>query len=148
MHPRALSRDFLRQSMSNIEPEPGKKPWRLRSVDQILIAALLIVGVIFAAKVVFTPSPSSSEAGDTVRVYRENHLIAEYPLDQDRIFAVEGRLGVVKVEIKNKRARIVSANCRNQICVRMGWIDRPKDQFIYCAPNRILVLIESSRKEQ
>lgn len=134
--------------MNNIEPEAGKKPLRFRSVDQILIAALLIVGVIFAAKAVFTPSPSPSEADDMVRVYRENLLIAEHPLDKDGVFSVEGRLGVVKVEIKNKRARIVSANCRNQICMRMGWINKPNDQFIYCAPNRILVLIESSRKEQ
>ena len=51
--------------------------------------------------------------------------------------------GVV-VEVDGARARIAQSPCRDQICVRAGWLERPGDTAI-CLPQRVAVEIVGGR---
>ncbi len=42
------------------------------------------------------------------------------------------------LEVKNGRVRVASSNCKQQLCVRHGWIDRPKEALL-CLPNHVTV---------
>jgi hypothetical protein len=113
---------------------------RIRWTDTVIIIALLIAAAAFIPFM-------RAESRDTVLVYKGADVIAEYPLDEDKIFYVDGVDGSLEIEIKDERVRVRSAPCRNQICVKTGWISESYEQII-CAPNHILVLIKSEAEEE
>ncbi len=51
-------------------------------------------------------------------------------------------MGVSEVEIETGAARIVTAPCANQLCVRRGWVRRRGDAAI-CVPNRLILRVRS-----
>ncbi|BHH85030.1 NusG domain II-containing protein [Desulforhopalus sp. 52FAK] len=42
------------------------------------------------------------------------------------------------LEVNNGRVRVASSDCKQQLCVRHGWIARPKEALL-CLPNHITV---------
>ena len=117
-----------------------KKPALLRGLDIVIIIALLFVSVAFIPFM-------DSQSRDTVVVYKGADVVAEYRLDEDRVFHVDGINGTLEIEIKNEKVRVRSSPCRHQICVNTGWISRSYEQII-CAPNRVLLLIHSNSEEE
>jgi hypothetical protein len=117
-----------------------KRPRPLRVLDIIIIVALLFVSVAFIPYM-------GSQSHDTVVVYRGGDVIAEYRLDEDRVFHVDGLLGTLEIEIRDEKVRVNSSPCRHQICVNRGWISRSYEQII-CAPNLVLLLIRSNSEEE
>ena len=116
------------------------KPRLLRGLDIVIIIALLFVSVAFIPFM-------RSQSRDAFVVYKGADVIAEYRLDEDRVFHVDGVDGTLEIEVRNERVRIHSSPCRHQICVNTGWISRSYEQII-CAPNRVLVLIHSDSEEE
>lgn len=116
------------------------KPRLLRGLDIVIIVALLFVSVAFIPFM-------GSQSRDTVLVYKGADVIAEYRLDEDRVFHVDGVDGTLEIEIRNERVRVHSSPCRHQICVNTGWISRSYEQII-CAPNLVLLLIHSNSEEE
>ncbi len=112
----------------------------MRVLDIIIIVALLFVSVAFIPYM-------GSQSHDTVVVYRGGDVIAEYRLDEDRVFHVDGLLGTLEIEIRDEKVRVNSSPCRHQICVNRGWISRSYEQII-CAPNLVLLLIRSNSEEE
>jgi hypothetical protein len=66
--------------------------------------------------------------------------IGRYPLDIDREFTVDGKLGVARLKVENGRVRFVASPCRNQVCVRSGWLSHSGDATA-CLPSRISVVL-------
>ncbi len=106
------------------------------AVDAV-IAAAMICGAVTAFAKVDTMRP------DRVVVYRQNTIIAEYPLKDDVSFTVNGKIGEVGIEIKNGAANINRATCPKGICELSGAISAPNVRLI-CAPNNIMVEIRSN----
>jgi len=107
------------------------------------IADIFIVIAMIAAMFAVFPLFKSG-LPDSVVVFRNNSLVAEYPLDIDTKFFVNGKNGPVGIEIVNKEVRIAHVNCPHQICRRTGPISQTFGQLV-CAPNNILVEIRSSK---
>lgn len=57
-------------------------------------------------------------------------------LSRDTLVAVEGRLGLVTVEIREGRARISASPCTGQHCVRTGWISEGAEVSV-CLPSGV-----------
>jgi hypothetical protein len=55
---------------------------------------------------------------------------------------IEGKRGQAIVETKGLKVRMLEAPCPDQICVKQGWIDRPR-QTIICVPNEIVIYIDA-----
>jgi hypothetical protein len=83
-----------------------------------------------------------SNRADRVAVFRQNALIAEYPLEEDIAFTVSGKRGPLEIEIKSGVAKIVHADCTKRVCKITGGISHSYEQLI-CAPNNILVEIRA-----
>jgi len=49
----------------------------------------------------------------------------------------------VVIEIEGGRARVVDSPCRDKLCVRAGWLDRPGDVAV-CLPQRVIVEIRGA----
>ncbi|MDR2687877.1 MAG: NusG domain II-containing protein [Oscillospiraceae bacterium] len=49
----------------------------------------------------------------------------------------------VAVEIAGRRARVADSPCRDRLCVRAGWLERPGDVAV-CLPQRVIVEIRGA----
>jgi len=107
---------------------------RAFTVIDAVIAAAMICGAAAAF------ASANSIRPDRVAVYRQNTVIAEYPLKNDVSFTVNGKNGEIGIEIKNGTASISRAACPKGICKLSGAISNPNGRLI-CAPNNIMVQI-------
>jgi hypothetical protein len=60
---------------------------------------------------------------------------------------IRGPIGETTVLIEDGRARVLSAPCRQQICVRAGSISR-SGEMIVCVPNEIIVSVAGGGGER
>lgn len=67
------------------------------------------------------------------------------PLNVNRLLSVEGPYGPTLIEIEKGKVRVKEAHCRNQICVREGWISRG---VIVCLPNKLVIMVGAGNKYQ
>lgn len=67
------------------------------------------------------------------------------PLYVDRLISINGPYGNTLIEIQGGKVRVKEAHCRNQICVKEGWISRG---VIVCLPNKLVILVGGSKKDE
>jgi hypothetical protein len=84
-----------------------------------------------------------SHAPACVAIYCDNQRIARYPLSSPKEITVQGKEGKVTISIHDGTVAVVRADCPKQICVHAGAIRRSGQQIV-CAPNHILIELETS----
>ena len=107
----------------------------LTIADKILFVALVcLTAASFIAKNAF------ASGGSLVIVELEGQVVYKGDLSDDRKVTVTGERGDVRIQVREGKVGVVSADCPNKICVRTGW--RSLDgEVIICLPNRVLVKI-------
>ena len=104
--------------MDNEEkPDDMKRPRSFCVLDIVIIIAFLFVSVAFIPFI-------GSQSQDTIVVYKGGDVFAEYRLDENRVFHVDGVDGTLEIEIRDEKVRVHSSPCRHQICVNTGWISK------------------------
>ena len=78
--------------------------------------------------------------GQRLVIKRGGHLFLETSLNHPRTIDVPGPLGITRVEIDDKRARVLSDPGPRQLCVHQGWLSRA-GQAAICLPNQVSVEI-------
>lgn len=73
-------------------------------------------------------------------VYYEDKEILRINLDIDKEYVVEGELGDVVLEVKDKMIRVKEENSLNHICSLEGYI-KDSTRSLICMPNKIVVKI-------
>jgi hypothetical protein len=116
----------------------GLEPRRFTVLDALLIAALLCSGS------AFIPFMVSLAPGVAV-VYRDNTIVAQYPLSSAAEFFIKGAQGGMRVKIADGALSVMSSQCPRQICRHTGSISRPFEQIV-CVPNHLLVEVRSGKK--
>jgi hypothetical protein len=107
---------------------------------------IFIILCLVAGAVGFWPFLASHSPA-TVVVFRDNTAIARYPLASDKVFTVRGKDGPMTLAVKNNGVRVIESRCPRGICIRTGAI-RMQGQQIVCAPNHILVELETSSESK
>ena len=105
--------------------------------DIKLIGIVLIIVII-----IFVLINNNKNIGNTVEVYYDNKLVLEKDLNIDNIYKVDGYLGEVEIEVKDKKVRIIKENSPRHICAREGYIEDSSKPLI-CLPNKIIVKINA-----
>ena len=124
-----------------------KRVANLRLTRLAPISFLVILGL--ASMIIGQQWIERAPQGRYVRIatMKGNHdqVVQNVPLDADveRTIAVQGPLGVTRIEICGNSARVVSSPCPDKICVRMGWLSRV-GEYAACIPNRVVVTVETS----
>lgn len=104
--------------------------------DALAIAvAAAVVGILFAR---YWQAPVAATQCE-LRV--AGAVVGRYALDQDQDIRIEGRMGTSVLRIENGRVRFLSSPCRNQVCVRSGWLSHGGDAAA-CLPNRVSLSLE------
>lgn len=106
---------------------------RISLADIILIVVLALVTIV-SAFYFFRKTDNS-----VVRVYKNNILIGDYPLGEDRDLVIDSHN---RLRIQNHKVRMTMADCPDKRCVKQG----PSDMFpIICLPNRVVVEIVNAK---
>ena len=117
----------------------------------IMIKKLLIpIGITAAAAlgceaaIIIGKPPAQSY---TAYVYQNGKEIARLPLDgsaDGKTITVTGEDGAENIiEVTGKKVQMKSASCPDQLCVKMGWRDRPNSPIV-CLPHKIVIDIKGT----
>lgn len=117
-----------------------KKHPRVRRPDLILIAV-----IIAAAAGFFIFTRVAGRPAQVVTVKVAGQVTGTYSLDKDREVSLNH--GTNTLQIKAGQARIIAADCPDQICVRHRAISRDNESII-CLPNQLVVEVSSHRPSE
>jgi hypothetical protein len=109
---------------------------------------IILGGFLFAVIAwLLVSSPINRDANGQVVIYRDGYMETVVPLDKDDTITVTDEKGNINIiEIKEGKVKMLKANCPDQICVLTHPVNKD-GQSIVCLPNRIVVEIISSLKE-
>ena len=113
---------------------------------KICIAAAILI-VLLAASVISLFAMKKADSSQRIAtIYVDGSKYAEYDLNrsEDVIFTITSANGSSNtIEIKNHDIRMLSAECKNNLCVRQGWAsDTPLP--IVCLPNNIVITVNNT----
>lgn len=115
-----------------------------------LLCAILIICVIISLAVIMGRKKSVSENGRYARIYQNGTIIRTIDLsavEEPYQFTICGADGEENtIEVKNGEIGMISANCRDQICVKMGFIHSAA-MPVTCLPNHIVIEVGSRSEE-
>ena len=103
--------------------------------DIILIAVLLVLGIS-----VFLIIEYGREDGTHVKVTVNGELIAEYSLNEDGEYLLNG--GTNLLIISDGKAFIKDADCPDGLCINQGKISRSGERIV-CLPNRVMIEVRA-----
>lgn len=121
---------FLKEMKKKYEHSP------IKSMDIAVILLIFMLGSVMLIYNLVTLFGAES-SHKVVVITRDLKEIERYDLNQDRIVQIEG-YGVLS--IKSGRARVLHADCRDQICVHTNEI-KHEGEAIICLPNKIIIEI-------
>ena len=107
--------------------------------DGLLVFLCLFIGILS-----FVIAESLKEDGAYVTVKIGGDTVAEYPLDVNREYSLNG--GTNLLVIKDGYAFMVEADCPDHLCVSQGKISRTGER-ITCLPNKIMIDVVGAGEE-
>lgn len=116
-----------------------KKKYEHSAIRGMDIAVILVIFMLGSVMLIYNlVTLSGVESSHKVVVITKNlKEVERFDLNQDRMVEIEG-YGVLS--IKSGRARVLHANCRDQICVHTNDITH-EGEAIICLPNKIIIEI-------
>lgn len=110
--------------------------------DKILVVLLLLISV---AGIGLNISIASAGGEQKAEIWVEGSLYKTVPLKEGykQEIRIGGNFRYDIIEVQGTRIRVREADCPNQDCIKMGWI-QSAPQLIVCLPYRIVIKIVSS----
>ena len=116
----------------------------MKKNDKMLIGIFLLVAICFlAAGVLLKRNTVNGEAV----VLINGTEYARYPLSEDCVAELPGKLGNNTLTIRNGQAYMSSAVCPDKICMDFGKIHY-NTEMIVCRPGGIVVIIENGETSE
>lgn len=84
-------------------------------------------------------------AADKAVVRSGGKIVAELSLAENRSFLANGPLGTSRIEIHNRRARVVEDPSPRQYCVKQGWLSQAGEAAL-CLPNQVSLELTGAKK--
>lgn len=109
--------------------------------DWVLIIGAVALSVVTAVLVWL---PGRVSAG-VANIYLDSQLVMSLPLSEDGTYTVHADGGENVVEVKAGRARMLSADCADEYCVRQGYIEFSGETVI-CLPHRVVIELEAEEE--
>lgn len=100
--------------------------------DIVILAAVLLLAAVSVVLLFVFPEGSRAD------IYFEGELYASYSLNQKRTVELNG--GKIVIEIDGGKVAVTENDCKDQICVRTGYISRVNERIV-CLPYRLTVVI-------
>jgi hypothetical protein len=124
------------------DPAPSRlerQSIKLRLFDVVIIALALAAFSASALVIYGGPAPSSL----VISTDGEDWI---YPLNEDRVVQVQGKLGLVTIAIEGGRARFLDSPCQNKLCIGAAPIGVTGD-WSACLPSGVFIRVEGDVDE-
>ncbi|ATW25896.1 NusG domain II-containing protein [Candidatus Formimonas warabiya] len=105
------------------------------------IALIALLSFLFTSGLFKQDSSGTAVIKVGGKAIEEVNLIKE---QGERQFIVQGVIGPTTVKIKDHQISIVTAPCRDKICVHRGWI-KNHGEAIVCVPNQVVIEMKGKR---
>ena len=104
----------------------------------LLFGALLLTGIL--GSILVSQRPTT----DMVEIVQNNEVLYRFDLAQseDRVIEVEQEGRINTIEVKDHQIHMLAAECPDETCVRMGWLDSAAP--IVCLPNQLVIRFADS----
>lgn len=115
---------------------------KIKKMDIIVIFVLFFIslGLVFITK-----NNEAMADGEYLVIELDGKEYGKYDLEEDQTIEIESENGGKNtIEIKDKKANMVYANCRDLICTKMPPISE-KGQTIVCLPHRLYLEVDSNQ---
>lgn len=119
---------------------------KTRKNDTVLIIGILIVVCALFAGMKFYQAKTTKDG--VVAVTVDGTLYGTYPLDTDMEEKIEQKDGSYNLLIiKDGKADVTDASCRDKICVDHRPIDK-NGESIVCLPNKVVASVENGSESE
>lgn len=120
-----------------------KTKGRIRPVDIIVVAGVIVIGAVLLFVLFFIRQP-----GSTVVVSVDGKEVASYALsdtvDVEVASLTDGMTGSNRLIIRDGEAWIEEADCPDRLCVNQGRISHTGESIV-CLPHRVTIRIEGGK---
>lgn len=113
----------------------------LKKKDWMLIGIIVCVAVLVTFVHIFVGGKGASKV--TVKV--DGVIQGTYSLAEDQEIKINGGTNIL--QIKNGRAKMVEADCPDQLCVHQKAVSMNHESII-CLPNKVVAIVESSESSE
>jgi len=110
--------------------------------DKALIIFILISSVVLYGSMEWFVRASTNDKVVAVVSYREEEVL-RIDMSVDDTYVVEGTLGDVFIEVKDKALRVEKETSPYHICSIQGWVEFANVPIV-CLPNHIVIMIENA----
>lgn len=117
----------------------------LTKADKILIIMVIFFSIL---GIVYVKSISTNEANLYLVIEVDGKPYKTISLggaQANQIITVETEAGRNIIEVEEKRVRIKEADCKDQLCVKTGWLSQ-SNQISVCLPNRVSIRLIGGEK--
>ena len=105
---------------------------------RLIFDLALVLCLLLFASILFFITSKTQDTGVAVRVSIGGDFFAEYPLDKDGEYTLNG--GTNTLLIKDGEASVVFADCPDKICKKAYPISLTGERIV-CLPNKIMIEI-------
>ena len=113
----------------------------MKKLDFIIIAVLLVC----AGGLYFSGFLRPGDEGAYAVVYVDGEEVKRYDLSQNTEDTITGINGINQIKVQDGEISVVSADCRDQVCVNHLPINR-ENESIVCLPHKVVIEIENGGK--
>lgn len=117
---------------------------KLKKNDILLIGVLLAIALCFLLGN-YLMKLGTKEPEAVVLINGEEY--ARYPLSEDKVVEIPGKLGNNTLTIENGEAHMSGAVCPDKVCMGFGKIHYNTERII-CIPGGIVVIIENGETSE
>ena len=98
-----------------------------------ICAVLLLAGIVGSILALRRPDT------EIVEIVQDGEVLYRFDLaaEEDQILEVEYEGRINRIEIRDHQIHVLEADCPDQVCVDMGWLDSAAP--IVCLPNHLVI---------
>ncbi len=114
--------------------------------DKIVIIITIIIALLGMLTINFFIYNDSAK-GVLIEVNGEEYAKYNFnDISSIEYIEIKTQYGYNKVEINNKKVRVIEASCPDKLDVKAGWISKT-NQMLVCLPNKVLIRIIGKNNE-
>ncbi len=107
---------------------------------------LLVVLVLGVAAVLYGVTMGSAKQGGVAVVTVDGEVKKELPLSQDTVYHLETEKGYNIIEIKEGKAKVIEADCRDGLCTEQKSISKTGESIV-CLPHKTVVRVIDAQEQ-
>ena len=113
--------------------------------DKIFIGIVLIAALVLYGTMQWFVTSSTGANTVAVVSYRDKEVL-RIDMSQNKNYTVQGTLGAVFIEVKDKAIRVEKETSPYHLCSIQGWVQYANVPIV-CLPNHIVIIIENATED-